>query len=619
MNGPDGRIGEADCEFLVVGSGAGGGPLAANLAKAGFKVLLLEAGDDASDNTNCQVPCFHAFASEDEAVKWDFFVRHYDDGERQSRDPKLTPERGGVLYPRAGTLGGCTVHNAMITMVPHNSDWDHIAELTGDASWASAKMQRYFERIENCGYQRLRRLAWQLLRLNPSRHGFGGWLSTDVADPDLVFPDHELKDLIRDSAVAAIRKLELPIRDKLEDAWSALDPNDWRLVQRSAEGIRQTPLATRGGRRIGPREYLKQVQKDHPDRLTLKTGAFVTRVLLGEGNQALGVEYLAGRKLYRAGVGAGEEGPGTTRRAYASREVILAGGAFNSPQLLMLSGIGPKDHLESRGIPVRVDLPGVGRNLQDRYEVGVVNRLRSDIGLLKGATFEAPASGGTPDPVFAQWLKGKGVYTTNGAVISVITRSAAARPEPDLFLFGLAGLFKGYFPGYSKLFREHRDYFTWGVLKAHTNNTAGRVTLRSNDPLDVPQIDFRYFDEGNDASGEDLESVVNGIELARVMTRGARALIEEEELPGDGVRTRDDLRQFVKDNAWGHHASCTDRMGPEGDRMAVVDSSFRVYGTRGLRVVDASVFPRIPGFFIVTPVYMISEKASDVIAAEARR
>jgi choline dehydrogenase len=285
----------------------------------------------------------------------------------------------------------------------------------------------------------------------------------------------------------------------------------------------------------------------------------------------------------------------------------------------MLSGIGPREHLESRGIPVRVDLPGVGRNLQDRYEVGVVNRLRSDLGLLKGATFEAPATGGTPDPIFAQWLKGKGVYTTNGAVISVITRSAESRPEPDLFLFALAGLFKGYFPGYSKLFREHRDYLTWGVLKAHTNNTAGRVTLRSNDPLDVPQIDFRYFDEGNDASGEDLESVVNGIELARVMTRGARALIEEEELPGDGVRTRDDLRQFVKDNAWGHHASCTDRMGPEGDRMAVVDSSFRVYGTRGLRIVDASVFPRIPGFFIVTPVYMISEKASDVIAADARK
>jgi choline dehydrogenase len=145
------------------------------------------------------------------------------------------------------------------------------------------------------------------------------------------------------------------------------------------------------------------------------------------------------------------------------------------------------------------------------------------------------------------------------------------------------------------------------------------VTLRSNDPLDVPQIDFRYFDEGNDASGDDLESVVSGIELARVMTRRARGLIEAEELPGEEVRTRDEIRQFVKDNAWGHHASCTNKMGPRDDRMAVVDSSFRVHGTQGLRVVDASVFPRIPGFFIVVPIYMISEKASDVIAADARR
>lgn len=612
--------GQPDCELLVVGSGAGGGPLAANLAKAGFKVLLLEAGDDAPENYNCQVPCFHAFASEDEAIRWDFFVRHYASDQRQERDPKLTRAWDGVLYPRAGTLGGCTVHNAMITMVPHNSDWDHIAQMTGDPSWASEKMYRYFTRLERCEYLLfLRKLAARLLGFNPSRHGFGGWLATNVANPDIVFPDHKLKDLILRSAKAAIGELKLSAQDELEDLLTIFDPNDWRLARRSAMGLRQTPLATHRGRRIGPREYLKQVEKDHPDRLEIRTGAFVTRVLFDEGNRAVGVEYLAGRKLYRAACGAGREGGGETKRAYASREVILAGGAFNSPQLLMLSGIGPKEHLERFGIPVRFDLPGVGQNLQDRYEVGVVNRLKTDVGLLKDATFDAPAADGTADPVFKKWLQGKGLYTTNGSVISVITRSAAGRPEPDLFLFGIAGLFKGYFPGYSKLFREHKDYFTWAVLKAHTNNTAGQVTLCSNDPLDVPHIDFRYFDEGNDASGEDLESVVKGIQLARIMTREARPLIEEEELPGDSVQTCDDLRQFVKDHAWGHHASCTNRMGPAGDRMAVVDSSFRVFGTHGLRVVDASVFPRIPGFFIVTPIYMISEKASEVIAADARR
>jgi len=614
MNGS--LYGPPDCEFLVVGSGAGGGPLAANLARAGFRVLLLEAGDDTGDDYNCQVPCFHAFASEDERLRWDFFVRHYASDERQAADPKFVCERDGVLYPRAGALGGCTVHNAMITLVPHNSDWDHIAALTGDPSWASDRMHRYFERLERCEYRPWLKLI-DRIGIDPARHGFDGWLATSVAKPDLVFPDSQLKDLIWRSVKAVLPELGLSVEEAVEDVLTLLDPNDWRGVRRSAQGIRLTPLATHRGRRNGPRDYLKQVEREHPDRLTIRTGAFVTRVLFDGANRAVGVEYRAGRNLYSAGAGGG--GGGEPRRAYAAREVILAGGAFNSPQLLMLSGIGPKDHLERFGIPLRVDLPGVGRNLQDRYEIAVVNRVRCDIGLLREATFRAPAAGEAPDPIFAQWLAGKGVYTTNGAVISVIIRSAPSRPEPDLFLFGLAGLFKGYFPGYSRLFREHKDYFTWGILKAHTNNTAGRVTLRSDDPLDVPQIDFRYFDEGNDACGEDLESVVRGIELARLMTRGARSVIEEEELPGKDVQTRDQLRQFVKDNAWGHHASCTNRMGPAGDRMAVVDSAFRVYGTQGLRVVDASVFPRIPGFFLVTPIYMISEKASDVIAADARK
>ena len=164
---------------------------------------------------------------------------------------------------------------------------------------------------------------------------------------------------------------------------------------------------------------------------------------------------------------------------------------------------------------------------------------------------------------------------------------------------------------------DHRNYLTWAVLKAHTINTGGTVKLRSADPRERPDINFHYFDEGNDERQEDLESVVDGIEFVRETTAHIQHLIEEEEAPGKDKTSREHLRQFVKDNAWGHHASCTCKIGTRDDPRAVLDTNLRVYGTQGLRVVDASVFPKIPGFFIVSSVYMVAEKAAEVILKAA--
>jgi choline dehydrogenase-like flavoprotein len=325
------------------------------------------------------------------------------------------------------------------------------------------------------------------------------------------------------------------------------------------------------------------------------------------------VEYREGANQYRAHRQATQQ-PGALRRIKARREVILAAGTFNTPQLLMLSGIGPQAELARLNIETRVDLPGVGRNLQDRYEVGVVNRMAVPVWpSLRDATFTRK------DRPWRRWARwGLGMYASNGAALSVITRSNAAEPLPDLFVMSLLAPFKGYFPGYSRAVAEQRNRLTWCVLKAHTRNRAGRVTLRSADPTEPALVDFRYFDRADDPEEKDLQAVLAGIRLARQLAAPlvACGMIAEEELPGPAVQSDDELKQFVRDHAWGHHACGTCAIGAVEDD-GVLGSDFRVHRTAGLRVVDASAFPRIPGYFIASAVYMIAEKAADMIVADA--
>jgi choline dehydrogenase len=598
-----------DCDYVIVGSGAGGGALAARLAENGMKVMLLEAGGDPAEKgqprlpEDYDVPAFHAFASENPAMAWNFFVEHYTDPTIAARDPKRTKD--GVLYPRAGTLGGCTAHNAMIFMAAHDSDWDGIAELTCDESWSARAMRLWMQQLEDCRH----RPVWRFLSLfgiNPSEHGWAGWLRVERFEPQEALRDRSLVWSMTASALAALHGIPGWLATLLRLAIGKGDPNDARTDGK--EGVWYTPLSTSKHCRVGTRERVLDVQQRHGDRLIVELDALATHILF-DGDRAVGVEYLKGRHLYRASA-TPSAGAGERRRVIARREVIICGGAFNSPQLLMLSGIGPRGELDRHNIPLRVDLPGVGRNLQDRYEVGVVHKMAKRWAALEGAGFEAG------DSLFRKWQHGgRGLYGSNGAAIAVTRKSRQSAEDPDLFLMGMLAKFKGYYPGYAPEVYKDGDGLSWCVLKGHTRNRAGSVTLRSADPRDVPRIDFNYFAEGGT---EDLDALVEAVEIARAIAEPLRRRgLAKEMLPGPEVQGAA-LVQWVRDNAWGHHASGTCAIGPR-DLGGVVDGDFRVHGVQGLRIVDASVFPRIPGFFIVSAVYMIAEKAAAVILADAAR
>jgi choline dehydrogenase len=212
----------------------------------------------------------------------------------------------------------------------------------------------------------------------------------------------------------------------------------------------------------------------------------------------------------------------------------------------------------------------------------------------------------------------KGGYSTNGIAIAYPKHSTVAEQigSPDLYLGGVPAYFNGYYPGYAVNATKGKNTWTWLTLKAHSRNTMGTVTLKSTDPRDMPNILFNSFAEGGD---DDVEAVYEGMQFGMQAFKNLIPLdgaFTQIWPPPETTSTEAELKQFIRDEAWGHHASCTCPIGADDDPMAVLDSNFKVRGIDSLRVVDASVFPKIPGTYIVLPIYMISEKAAVAVLAD---
>ena len=274
------RVAASGYQVIVVGSGAGGGPLAARLARSGKRVLLLEAGQDVGGTQKYDVPAMHALATEDPAAAWWFFVRHHADAMLDAEDSKWTKD--GILYPRGSALGGSTAVNAMVTVRPSRSDWNRIASLTGDLSWRADAMERYYDRVRE-------------------------WLSVELPDPALALGDRAVTSFLTAAALvhgASLAESSGAVRDPVGAAASlgALLEGDLNadLKHGEATGIQRLPLATRHGHRAGPRDVIVEtVAAGAP--LTVVTGALVTRVLFAaDGVTANGVEIARGDGIYRA-------------------------------------------------------------------------------------------------------------------------------------------------------------------------------------------------------------------------------------------------------------------------------------------------------------------------------
>ncbi|KAG6854497.1 hypothetical protein C0991_006099 [Blastosporella zonata] len=521
---------------------------------------------------------------------------------RQVPQSQSTWRLNGKLSPDSiptGTDVFVKIHNAMINIIASTrQDFDGLATTFNDRSWSRNNMQAYFRLIEHNLY---------LVPLLAPDHGFNGWLKTSTLPLDVFIADPLLLDAQTTALVASLALAGLPL----------LDLNN--LAGDGATGVNSVSVTVdENHERSSVRGRLVAVQQAHPKQLHTSLDTLATKILLcdsGSGPTAYGVQIAPGAALP---VASNFNGKATLnlQNVTAKYEVIVSAGVFQSPQLLMLSGIGDKTQLAQFGIESVVHLPGVGTNLQDHDEVTVNWRMKSNYSLFDGCKF---LSDPAQDPCLQKWLDSDhlNLYAFAGSIDAVVTQSSSAVPAPDVLTYFLPAYFPGFFRGAPQQLADNHNALTAVVLKGHPSSQ-GTVKLTGSDPQDLLDIQKLHFQAAGGPA--DIAAIRDGIKRARaiVESRPVGLFVAEELAPGPNVTTDDELDNHILNHVFGHHACCTNAMGPDDDPNAVLNGNFQVRGVSNLRVVDASSWPAVPGFFVTTPTYMISEKAAKVIIAATK-
>jgi choline dehydrogenase len=465
-----------------------------------------------------------------------------------------TELNGRRMYiPRGMVLGGSSSTNAMIYTRGNRYDYD-LWRSMGNEGWSYDEVLPYFRRAEN----------FERNGASSEYHGVGGPLN--VSDPRYVNP-------LSHAFVAAGIQMGLSRNSDFSGP--------------TQEGVGLHLVTEKRGRRHSAADaYLKPILPRRKN-LTLVSDSFATRVIVeGTGHRAIGVDYER------------RDGTGGLLRAEAEREVILCGGAIGSPHLLMVSGIGPAWHLGEMGIEVVRDLPGVGENLQDHLAIGFVYRCTRPVSFLDAKHVA------TPRNVLGYLLFKRGPLTSNAAEAGAFVKSEPGLPAPDLQI--------GFVPAYGA---DHGfnppgvHVFTIGCTFLRPKSR-GHLRLNSKNPRDKPLIQPKFLTDT-----DDIPPLVRGLRICRsLVEQSAFDQFRGAEFPGPTGGDDDKLTDYIRSNSQTvDHPSCTCKMGRDGDPMAVVDSELRVRGIRGLRVVDASVFPTVISGNTNAPVIMIAEKAADLI------